>query len=333
MLMVLNLHSFSGYEHGSGILQALDFFRQTTSICAVDVFILISGFWGIRWKKKSFYNLIFQVFYYSFFVYIFCVSIGILEFKTSQFIECFKALFNSWGFVTNYITLYFLSPLLNSFVAKNDNKNLIIYISILFFAENFVFNAGSGPINYCLLYLIGRWLKNTNSIENLKIRPLLAYIITTIAIFIIVYIIYLNFHVGATKMNSLVIGYSYSSPLVILQAVFLFLFFGRLNIQNKLINWMAASCFSIFLIHMHPAIKYIGYYGFTESLYEKPLLEHVYLLFVLICAVFGGSIMVDKVRLILSDFLYKLCHYIKDFFPHSTFRAETFLPQQIKKIL
>ena len=57
MLMVLNLHSFHGYDYGSGIMQGLDWFRESTSICAVNVFIMISGYFGIKWgnmKKQKF---------------------------------------------------------------------------------------------------------------------------------------------------------------------------------------------------------------------------------------------------------------------------------------
>lgn len=36
MLMVLNLHSFWGFEHGNGILQVIDFFRECTSICGCE---------------------------------------------------------------------------------------------------------------------------------------------------------------------------------------------------------------------------------------------------------------------------------------------------------
>ena len=81
--MILNLHSFWGYNHGSGIVQALDFFRETTSICAVNVFLLISGYFGIKWKWKSFYNLIFQIFFYSFGIYLVACGVGIIEFSIS----------------------------------------------------------------------------------------------------------------------------------------------------------------------------------------------------------------------------------------------------------
>ena len=87
MLMVLNLHSFWGYENGSGILQAADFFRESTSICAVNAFLLISGYFGIKWKFKSFFNLIFQIFFYAFGVYIIATSIGIIDFSIKDFLH------------------------------------------------------------------------------------------------------------------------------------------------------------------------------------------------------------------------------------------------------
>ena len=70
------------------------------------------------------------------------------------------------------------------------------------------------------------------------------------------------------------------------------------------------SCLSVFLIHMHPAIKQIGYYNFTESLYERPLVEHIFILLILMIIVFFGSICIDKIRICVSDMIYctlKIC--------------------------
>ena len=54
MLMILNLHSFKGYDYGDGVWQAIDFFRESTSICAVNVFILISGFFPSNGELRVF---------------------------------------------------------------------------------------------------------------------------------------------------------------------------------------------------------------------------------------------------------------------------------------
>lgn len=112
-------------------------------------------------------------------------------------------------------------------------------------------------------------------------------------------------HYNSVEMNNFVLGYSYASSFVILQAVCLFLIFSRIQITNKAVNWCAASCLSIFLIHMHPAIKEIGYLRFTENLYGKPLLEHVTSLLVVFIVVFFGAILIDKVRIFISNITYK----------------------------
>lgn len=297
MLMVLNLHSFWGYEFGSGVLQALDFLRESFSICAVDCFILISGYFSIKWKWNSFYNLIFQVFFYAFGVYFFCIGLDFFEFERASFLECFKSLYKFWGFISYYLILYFMSPLLNAFAEKTDSKNLLIYIFTLFFAENFILRPVEGPLNFCLLYLIGRWLSKTSMINKIPFNPLKAYMVMSGIIFVVVYLLYLKLHLNAEQMNGLIVGFSYSSPFVILQAIFLFVFFGKMKIQNKFINWCSVSCLSVFLIHMHPSIKYIGYYSFTKSLYQMPFVEHALILAALIISVFFASILVDKVRI------------------------------------
>ena len=304
MLMVLNLHSFFGYKHGDGILQALDFFRESTSICAVDTFILISGYFGIKWRKKGLFILLFQVLFYSFSVYGFCVVSGIIQFDKGEFVRCFKAFYEGWGFITNYIILYFVSPCLNAFAEKQDKKQMLFFIIVFFVAENFIMR-DAGALNFCLVYLIGRLIAKTGT-ERISQYAGLGYTIATFAIFICSYLSYRILHLGAEEMGDFFLGYSYASPFIIVQAIFLFLLFSRLKIQSNLINWMAASCLSIFLIHMHPAIKQIGYYGFTESLYDRPVLEHTITLLALMAIVFFGAIIIDKVRIVISNSTYWL---------------------------
>ena len=189
MLMVLNLHSFYGFEHGEGVLQALDIFRNSTSICAVNAFILISGYFGIKWKSKSFFNLVFQILFYSFSVYLFAVAVGILPFEKGMFLSCFKGLFASWGFIKNYLLLYFFSPMLNALANRLNGKKLLVFILIFYLAENFVFISMS-LMNFVILYLLGRFINKTDAIAELKVNANVAYWLFTIVIFIFAYIFY-----------------------------------------------------------------------------------------------------------------------------------------------
>lgn len=331
MLMVLNLHSFWGYYSDRGFCQALDFLRESTSICAVNVFILISGYFGIRWRMKGLYNLLFQVAFYSFAVYLFCVFTGIYDFDRGEFLQCFKAFYDSWGFITWYIILYFLSPVLNAFAEKTDSRHLLIYIVVFWLAEHVIMRSMGENLNYFLVYLIGRWISKVGT-EPLSNNAGKRYLITTFIIFVLSYSAYIFLHYDAEKMCCFVLGYSYASPFVILQAVFLFLFFSKINIRGKFINWSAASCLAIFLIHMHPLIKDVGYYGFTRSFYIEPFMEHCAILIFFICGVFCGSILVDKIRIVISECVYLILKYACRLIPNKYRIIDFYLPSKLKDL-
>ncbi len=334
MLMILNLHSFYGYNSGGGIFQALDFFRETTSICAVDCFVLISGYFGIRWKFRSFFNLVFQIYFYSVGVYLVAVGLGFADWNIKDFAVRFACLYtSSWGFVVSYVMLYFSAPLLNMFAEKSSPRNLLIYIIVMFVAINFVSLPTSSFFTYALVYMIGRYLSKVK-INEFDIPAGKLYWITTCAIFIFVYLcLYKVLHISdmqnISKLPIGVLGYSYSSPFVLLQAVFLFCFFAKMKFNSRFINWCATSSFAIFLIHMHPTIKEIGYYSYTRYLYELPVVQHILLLVVLMTSVFFLSIMIDKVRIFLSDISYKVIHYAIGLVPYKYKTIEAYIPMKL----
>lgn len=334
MLMVLNLHSFWGFEHGSGIRQAFDIYRETACICAVDTFILISGYFGIRWKVKSIFNLLFQVAFYSFVIYGICILLGGANFSWIDFGSNFKCFYKSWGFISSYIVLYFLSPALNSVSEQSSSTKLLVMISVLLLANIFIMGLNI-IVTFSVLYLIGRWIRKTNSVANLQIRSGLLFLVTTTIIFCIVYVLYILFHLDAVRMQSLFFGYNYSAPLVIIQAVGLLLFFGRMQISerlSKIINWCSSSCLAIFLIHMHPSVKEF-YYKFTEELYDKPYWEHVCILLLLFLCVFIASILFDKIRILISNIVYNIVLRLWEIFPLRLRTFDTYCPKVIVKVL
>lgn len=334
MLMVVSLHSFSGFKHGSGIWQAFDIFRETACICAVDVFILISGYFGIRWKIKSIFNLLFQVAFYSFVIYGICILLGSANFTWLDFGSNFKCFYKSWGFISSYIVLYFLSPALNSISEQSTAKELMMIILVLLFANIFIMGLNI-IVTFCVVYLIGRWIKKIDGSNSLKIRSGLLYLCTTTVIFLVVYSLYLLFHLDGVRMQSLFIGYNYSTPLVIIQAIALLLFFGRLKVSNRfctIVNWCSSSCLAIFLIHMHPSVKGF-YYKFTEGLYDKPIIEHFSILLLLFLCVFVVSIMFDKLRILISNIVYNMVIRLWDLLPIRLKSFDTYCPDIIKNVL
>ena len=84
---------------------------------------------------------------------------------------------------------------------------------------------------------------------------------------------------------------------------------------------------------MHPAIKHIGYYAMTESFYDLPMWQHGLYLFLLIAGVFFGSISIDKIRVITSDFVYLILGKVVSLMPAKALTLNTYIPKSIKRIL
>lgn len=330
MLMVLNLHSFHGYEYGKGFLQFLDFFRESTSICAVNIFILISGYFGIKCRIKSCYNLLFQCAFYSFAIYFVTIALKVNSFNLMSFAKCFGCYISSWGFITNYIVLYFLSPIINKYVDNATKKELLSFILLLFLIENTICIT-INILNFILLYLIGRFLHKADAIQSSNKNTWKGYLIMTLIITLITYFTFKFTPIKtAALMCTFPLGFSYTSPFIIIPSILLFIFFAKIKFTSKIINWSAASCLSIFLIHMHPAVK-ASYYGFTESLYNYNFVTHATLLIFLIISIFIGCILIDKIRIIISDLTYALLCKIKHLLPERLFRLDTYLPLVVKK--
>ena len=100
--------------------------RSISFVC-VNCFILISGYFGIRWKLKSFSNLLFQILFWA----IVCPVIVSAATDSFNMTDLFKTLyhntFSRW-FIEAYIGLYILAPMINRFIEKSTHRELGIFI-------------------------------------------------------------------------------------------------------------------------------------------------------------------------------------------------------------
>ena len=139
--------------------------RSISFVC-VNCFILISGYFGIRWKLKSFSNLLFQILFWA----IVCPVIVSAATDSFNMTDLFKTLyhntFSRW-FIEAYIGLYILAPMINRFIEKSTHRELGIFIlafylfSTLFgyLGKAYDFNKGMSIISLVGLYLIGAYLR------------------------------------------------------------------------------------------------------------------------------------------------------------------------------
>ena len=110
------------------------------------------------------------------------------------------------------------------------------------------------------------------------------------------------------------LSYPYCSPFLIINAVLLFLLFGRFEIKSKIINYCATSVFAVYIIHHQSFIK--------DSILA-PIVTNIYNScprpFVLICSLFFFTLIIllccfgiDKLFTPLWSFLNKSAGRIDD---------------------
>lgn len=238
------------------------FFKSFT-IVAVNVFILISGYFSITFRLARLLKLAQQTWFYSVFFLILGIFLGTHVLYPQKDILFLCPIFSKiYWFITIYIMLYILSPALNkmsSIIPRKQFKSiLLIGLIIIYIWHTFSFilnsgrpidDAGYGIINFIYLYLLGRYIRMHIDIHSNKHNFLFLYCITSIVLFVfqLSYSLILGFSFTAL--------FSYNTILVLLGSVFLFLFFARLDLKyNPLINNLAKYSLAIYIIHTHPCV-------------------------------------------------------------------------------
>lgn len=319
MIMILNLHAF--YIPASlswktlSIANIITVFSESLSICAVNAFVLISGYYSIKWKWRGFLSLIFQVFFFVFLIYFLLLIGGHVEFNWGDALQKINCIRSSYWFIKSYIVLYVLSPLLNTFI-ENTTKKQLRWFLIAFYVLEFYFctsediiNNGYSPLHFVGLYLLGRFL---NKYPPKQLNSLLSsgvlYIVTTCCIALF----YLGHKIIASDNSTYFNLFGvYANPLVVIQSIAFFYVFKNIRLKSKFINWCSVSVLAIYLLHMHPDLKQL-YYSHTTSLYDLSVLNRSFHLIFLFSTIFVVSILIDKLRILVFNTCYKMCFIIKE---------------------
>ena len=245
-------------------------FIQSLSICCVNVFVLISGYFGIRPKLKSLAAFIYQILFFFILIYVCCLILGVSRFNLTGILQCLCLTPANW-FVKAYLILFIIAPVLNAFV---DLRNRILHRNILiaFFliqtvygclhAANF-FDNGYGPLSFIGLYLLGRYISIYNPrVSTFKGRYyLLAYLSCAILLTLLSIIV-----IEADK-NCDPILFTYINPIVIVESLALLLYFSKLQFKSKAVNWIASSAFAVYLFHANPNLLKGVFKGTIEHIY------------------------------------------------------------------
>lgn len=244
------------------------FFLESLSCVGVNVFILISGWYSIKFSIKRLLEFIFTVFFFSFLMFL------VFQ-KDSENITALLdiLLLKKPWFIPAYILLFAFSPVLNLF-SNNANKRSFEIVLILYFILQTVlsyfgnsswYSDGFSPIPFIGLYLLSSYIRrfSPSFISPKSSFRYMAFYLLISLIMSLVSITGLYYWGSGFRM------FNYTNPLVIISSLCLFLSFVRLpRFHIGIINIVGTSSFAAFLIHFYPPFYHSVFLPSLSTLYH-----------------------------------------------------------------
>ena len=260
----------------------------------VVCFVLISGYFEIKTSSRGLLLYLAFLFVYSLPDIVFGIKSAESAYDVIHALM-FVSRTNYW-FALTYLGLYLVAPLINRFFEHSSGREqwymLIIFMLISVylgdFARNKAYWLGKNLINFMLIYQIGHLLKfYASKWKAFSKWKLVCGYLTLNVILVSSYLFFRTEWLGDVIWR---LGFPYNSPLLLLNAVLLFMIFGQMEFHTPVVNKIAESCFAIYLIHSSAvAIDFI----------QRPLINRIFVfseldsvLFLLLLFVFAIVIMI-----------------------------------------
>ncbi len=243
-------------------------FVNCLCICAVNCFVLISGFFSIKTTIKKFISIVLTVLFYTF---IGTSLIYLVQGNLRQAISSMMILSHqTYWFVNAYIYLMLFAPVLNSMFESFSKKYIQFIIIILIFISCYLGFIWNNPLNQdgynlfqvIMMYCIGRYLA-IYPFKISRIKSLIIYLSCSAFAGGLMYILWIR---GFYTLSWHIV--CYNNPLLILSAIGLFLFFNKINIHSNFVNVCAKSAFAIYLIQSSMICESL-YYNYLNNLHPK----------------------------------------------------------------
>ena len=265
-------------------------------IICVNMFVIISGYFGIRLKLSS----IIKLYIYLALIYIPLYILRFVsthEFVIADFLErCFVISYAGY-FIQCYFMLMILSPVLNAFIEKYGKKSLKwvllfwgleFWFSCIMDVEELGYNHGFSVIHFVVMYMIARCIRlYEDDIKKIKrLVWVLGYLLSTLVIILS--------HIVGIKWC-----WDYSNPIVVFSSVCSFLPFLYKTYYNKVINWIASGTLAVYIIHVTNRIQSV-----LETIDRNLLETKSYPMYLILISC------VIIVTFIFSAFYGIICNYI-----------------------
>ncbi len=260
----------------------------------VTLFVIISGYFGIRFRTSRLAAMWLMVLLYSILTTAGKLYLGTAELTFGTVVTTLTPISsNVWWFMTCYIVLYCLSPFIDKMLAALNRRQTLTLITVMAFffilVPTFLFRTitnepyGKSLPNFFLAYIIGRYIALYGIPAWLARHRGKVFAACVLLIFIGNYL-QPNHFLLCKDNNLLVVG----------GAIALFTLFAppysRINLQSGLINAMARYTLPLYLANSILL-------QFATPYYENHINDNTFLLYYTAaqCAIVLATIIIDTV--------------------------------------
>lgn len=293
---IIFMHTIAyGGNELSKLNRILLIFTNCFTNLGVTCFMLISGYYGVRFQLDKLIKLDLMIIFYTMLHQGIKVVLGVPVGKMDLLSMVFPILSNQYWYLTAYFIIAILSGYLNTAAEKLGRERLQKMLCVLLFLFSVVptflhfdilGSEGKNVVHMTMIYLLGRYIRLYEH-HTYRIKRLLLLLISNILLTFVL------------EMGLFLLTGYYSwfyrdcSVFTIVSAVLLFLIFQTIWFENAIINRVASAVLAV----------YVFSFGFQRLVYLfLPLEEYAFspLLFPLICVfapcVVCGCILVDLLR-------------------------------------
>ena len=242
--------------------------KNICACCSVDVFAMMSGYFGINRKKVTVYRIVELISIVMFYSVI--ITLGFLGFapaKLAGMKDILKGIFPSFAgrywYITCFIPVLLFQPYLNKMLLSLTEKQhlAMILTGVLIFScipsflliDFFKFNNGYSFVWLLFLYSVGAYIERNKEDGHCKLLKkygmVLFFIISLILLFgniLIVYFLGFNLNYMIAYTSPFVLAMGFSAMLSLSDA--------KINVGGKIITILSAAAFDVYIIHSHMLI-------------------------------------------------------------------------------
>lgn len=272
MIVFMHMQTHGGVKeiwNESGYLKVIMLFLTILSVCAVNVFVMISGYFMIdrEFKVSRILSIVAQVCFYSWLLALILITVGKISLFSEEAIRSiFPIAYRKYWFATMYVGMVLLSPIINICIRNMTKKQHLSSIVILLImtvawsdiipkATPFNVESGYSVVWFTTLYMVSAYIRLYIDIDKVsRGKCAISYFGCAgiiLCITLLMGIVLARYPILGGYLTE-IYYYRYNSIFVVIESCSIFLFFLKLKISNiiivRIVKFFAPLAFGVYLI-------------------------------------------------------------------------------------